>query len=206
VPFKIFNSSAAFREWLEKNHDRAAELWLGFYNKRTDKRSITYREALDEALCFGWIDGVRKSINETMYKQRFTPRKAKSYWSAVNIRRIGELATLGRVAPAGVNAFERRTSDSGKYSFESRQKELPPAYKKQFKANRAAWEFFQKQAPWYQRTCSFWVVSAKQEATRQRRLATLIRDSARRRRLGMLTKAKKPQGPANRPNVRKPRR
>ncbi len=192
MPFKIFNSSAEFREWLESNHDRVGELWLGFHNKRTDKQSITYRQALDEALCFGWIDGVRKSINETTYKQRFTPRKAKSYWSAVNIRRIGELAKLGRVAPAGVNAFERRTSDSGKYSFESRPKALPSAYKKRFKANRAAWEFFQAQAPWYQRTCSFWVVSAKQEATRQRRLATLIRDSAQRRRLRMLTpKAKK---------------
>lgn len=184
--FKIFNSSAEFREWLENNHDRVGELWLGFYNKRTDKQSITYREALDEALCFGWIDGVRKSVDETTYEQRFTPRRAKSYWSAVNIKRIDELAKLGRVAPAGVKAFEQRTSDSGKYSFESRQKELPPAHKKQFKANRAAWEFFQAQAPWYQRTCSFWVVSAKQEATRDRRLATLIRDSAQRQRLRML--------------------
>jgi uncharacterized protein YdeI (YjbR/CyaY-like superfamily) len=202
VEIKIFKSSAEFREWLVTNHDRVPELWLGFYNQRTSKKSITYREALDEALCFGWIDGVRKSIDETTYKQRFTPRKPKSYWSAVNINRVGELAKLGRVAPSGGKAFERRTSDSGRYSFESRPKKLPLAYQKQFKANPAAWEFFQAQAPWYQRTARFWVVSAKQEETRQRRLATLISDSERGRRLGMLTpKRKKSQGSANRPKT-----
>jgi uncharacterized protein YdeI (YjbR/CyaY-like superfamily) len=204
VQIKIFNSSGEFREWLEKNHDRVAELWLGFYNKRTDKKSITYREALDEALCFGWIDGVRKSINETTYKQRFTPRKAKSYWSAVNIRRMGELAKLGRVAPSGRKAFEQRTTDSGKYSFESRQKKLDPGYERQLKANSAAWEFFRAQAPWYQRTCSFWITSAKQEETRQRRLATLISDSEKQRRLGMLTpKAKKTRDSESRSHVKK---
>jgi uncharacterized protein YdeI (YjbR/CyaY-like superfamily) len=134
VQAKIFSSPAEFREWLETNHDRVPQLWLGFYNKRTDKKSITYREALDEALCFGWIDGVRKSISETTYKQRFTPRKAKSYWSAVNIRRVGELAKLGRIAPSGGKPFEQRTSDSGRYSFESRPKQLPLAYERQFKA------------------------------------------------------------------------
>jgi uncharacterized protein YdeI (YjbR/CyaY-like superfamily) len=134
VQIKIFNSSAEFREWLETNHDRVPELWLGFYNKRTDKKSITYRAALDEALCFGWIDGVRKSINESTYKQRFTPRKPKSYLSAVNTRRVGELAKLGRIALSGGKAFERRTSDSGRYSFESRPKQLPLAYKRQFEA------------------------------------------------------------------------
>ena len=158
-----------------------------------------YREALDEALCFGWIDGVRKSIDQTTYKQRFTPRKPKSYWSAVNTRRAGELAKLGRMAPAGLKAFEQRASDAGKYSFESRPKKLPAPYEKRFKANPAAWEFFRKQAPWYQRTSSFGVVSAKQEGTRQRRLATLIRDSEDGRRLGMLTpKVKKPQHSENR--------
>jgi len=195
VQIKIFNSSAEFRKWLEENHDRATELWLGFYNKRSGKQSLTYRGALDEALCFGWIDGVRKSINETTYTQRFTPRQAKSYWSAVNIRRLDELAKLGRVAPAGVKAFERRPSDSGKYSFESRQRKLPPAYERQFKAHRAAWQFFRAQAPWYQRTTSFWVVSARREETRQRRLATLIDDSEKGRRLRLLTpKAKRERG------------
>jgi uncharacterized protein YdeI (YjbR/CyaY-like superfamily) len=206
VQIKIFNSSAEFREWLEANHDRVSELWLGFYNKRTDKKSITYREALDEALCFGWIDGVLKNINETTYKQRFTPRKPKSYWSAVNIRRVRELAKLGRIAPSGGKAFERRTSDSGKYSFESRPKQLPLAYQRQFKATPGAWEFFRAQAPWYQRTSSFWVVSAKQEETRQRRLATLISDSEKGRRLGMLTpKRKKSSGSENRPKFKKER-
>jgi len=206
VQVTIFNSSAEFRAWLEKNHDRVAELWLGFYNKRTHKKSITYREALEEALCFGWIDGVRKSINETTYKQRFTPRKPKSYWSAVNTRRAGELAKLGRMASSGIEAFERRASKSTKYSFESRPKKLAPAYEKQFKANPAAWEFFRTQAPWYQRTSIFWVVSAKQEETRQRRLATLMSDSEKGRRVGMLTpKAKKPPHAENRPKVNRQR-
>jgi uncharacterized protein YdeI (YjbR/CyaY-like superfamily) len=192
VQIKIFNTSAEFREWLENHHDCVPELWLCFYNKRTDKKCLTYREALDEALCFGWIDGVRKSIDETSYKQRFTPRKTKSYWSAVNIRRASELAMLGRMASSGVKAFERRRPDSGKYSFESRPEKLPPAYERQFKANPAAWEFFQAQAPWYQRTCSFWIVSAKQETTRQRRLATLIGDSEKGHRLSALVpKAKR---------------
>jgi uncharacterized protein YdeI (YjbR/CyaY-like superfamily) len=192
VPAKILRSAAEFRKWLEANHDCVTELWLGMHNQRTEKKSITYREALDEALCFGWIDGVRKSINSTIYQQRFTPRKPKSYWSAVNIKRWKELAELGRVAPAGVEAFERRSADSAKYSFESRPKKLPPAYERQFQANPAAWKFFRAQAPWYQRTSSFWVLSAKQEQTRQRRLAKLIADSGQSRRLDMLTpKAKK---------------
>jgi uncharacterized protein YdeI (YjbR/CyaY-like superfamily) len=204
VEVKIFSSSAEFREWLESNHDRVPELWLGFYNKRANMESITYREALDEALCFGWIDGVRKSINKTTYKQRFTPRKSKSYWSAVNMRRVGELAKLGRIAPSGAKAFEQRTSDSGKYSFESRRKRLPLAYETRFRATPGAWEFFRAQAPWYQRTSAFWVVSAKQEETRQRRLATLISDSEKGRRLGMLTpKAKKSQDSENRRKIKK---
>lgn len=189
---KIFRSAAEFRKWLEANHDCVTELWLGMYNQRGGKKSITYREALDEALCFGWIDGVRKSVDPTTYQQRFTPRKPKSYWSAVNVKRWNELVELGRVAPAGIEAFERRSTDSGKYSFESGPKKLLPGYEKQFRANVAAWEFFRAQAPWYQRTSSFWVLSAKQEETRQRRLAKLIGDSARGRRLDMLTpKAKK---------------
>jgi uncharacterized protein YdeI (YjbR/CyaY-like superfamily) len=194
VQVKIFNTPAEFREWLEENHDCASEIWLGFYNKRTSKRSITYREALDEALCFGWIDGVRKSIDETTFKQRFTPRRPKSYWSAVNIRRADELARLGRMSASGAKALEQRISSSGKYSFESRPKNLPLAYQRQFKANPAAWEFFRAQAPWYQRTSTFWVVSAKQEKTRQRRLATLMGDSEKGRRLSILTpKPKKTQ-------------
>jgi uncharacterized protein YdeI (YjbR/CyaY-like superfamily) len=187
MTIQIFRSRQDFRRWLEKNHDRVPELWLGLYNKRSEKKSITYREAVDEALCFGWIDGVRKSLNPTTYKQRFTPRKTKSYWSAVNIRRFGELKELGQVAAPGIKAFEQRKDDSGKYSFESRPKRFPPSYSKQFKSNPIAWNCFRAQAPWYQRTATFWVLSAKREETRQRRLATLISDSENGRRLGLLT-------------------
>jgi uncharacterized protein YdeI (YjbR/CyaY-like superfamily) len=191
---QTFRSREEFRRWLEKNHDCLPELWLGLYNKRSEKKSITYREAVDEALCFGWIDGVRQSVNPTTYKQRFTPRKTKSYWSAVNVRRFAELKELGRVAAPGLKAFEQRKDDSGKYSFESRPKKLPPAYTRQFKSNPKAWDFFHAQAPWYQRTASFWVLSAKREETRQRRLATLISDSDKGHRLGVLTsKGKKDQ-------------
>ena len=204
MQIKIFHTSAEFREWLEENHDRAAELWLGFYKQGTGKKSITYREALDEALCFGWIDGVRKSIDDTAYKQRFTPRRPKSYWSAVNTRRASELAKLGRMAAPGAKAFEQRTSESNKYSFESRPEKLHLSYERQFKANRSAWEFFRAQAAWYQRTATFWIVSAKQEETRQRRLAVLIRDSQGGRRLSMLTpKAKKLPDSENRPKPKK---
>jgi len=204
MQIKIFHTSAEFREWLEENHDRAAELWLGFYKQGTGKKSITYREALDEALCFGWIDGVRKSIDDTAYKQRFTPRRPKSYWSAVNTRRASELAKLGRMAAPGAKAFEQRTSESNKYSFESRPEKLHLSYKRQFKANRGAWEFFRAQAAWYQRTATFWIVSAKQEETRQRPLAMLIGDSQAGRRLSMLTpKAKKLPDSENRPKPKK---
>ena len=196
MPAKIFRTPAEFRKWLEANHDCVTELWLGMYNQRTDKKSITYREALDEALCFGWIDGLRKSVDPTTFQQRFTPRKLKSYWSAVNIKRWNELVQLGRVARAGVEAFERRSQDSDKYSFESRPKKLPVGYEREFQANAAAWEFFRAQAPWYQRTSSFWVLSAKREQTRRRRLAKLIADSGQCRRLDMLTpKVKKAKEP-----------
>jgi uncharacterized protein YdeI (YjbR/CyaY-like superfamily) len=204
MQIKIFNTSAEFREWLEENHDQVAELWLGFYKQRTGKKSITYREALDEALCFGWIDGVRKSIDDTAYQQRFTPRRPKSYWSAVNTRRASELAKLGRMAAPGAKVFEQRTSDSNKYSFESRPQELPLSYQRQFKANRGAWEFFRAQAAWYQRTSTFWIMSAKREETRQRRLAMLITDSQAGRRLSILTpKAKKSPDSENRPQPKK---
>ena len=189
---KIFKSSSQFREWLEQNHDKVQELWLGFYNQRSSKSGITYRQALDEALCFGWIDGVRKSVNGTTYTQRFTPRKPRSYWSAVNLKRVAELRTLGRVAPAGLAALENRREDSGKYSYETRPSTLPPALEKQFKANPKAWEFFSAQAPWYRRTSTFWILSAKKEETQMKRLQLLIADSAKGCRLGMLTpKAKK---------------
>lgn len=184
---KIFRTPTEFHEWLERSHDKVQELWVGIHNKQAGKTSITYREALDAALCFGWIDGVRKSVNATTYTVRFTPRKPRSYWSTVNIRRFEELKRLGRIAAPGLAAFENRSQDSGKYSFENRPSKLDPTLEKQFKASQKAWEFFSAQAPWYRRTSIFWVVSAKKEETRLKRLATLIRDSENGKRLGMLT-------------------
>lgn len=188
----IFSGPEAFRRWLEQNHDQVPELLVGIYNQRTDKGSITYREALDEALCFGWIDGVRRSVSQTTYSVRFTPRKARSYWSAVNLKRAEELKKLGRMAPAGLTALENRSQDSGKYSFENRPSKLDASFEKQFRANQKAWEFFSAQAPWYRRTSIFWVMSAKKEETKGKRMGTLIGDSANGRRIGLLApKAKK---------------
>lgn len=188
----IFLNPSEFRAWLQKNHGKATELVLGIDHQRSFETSITYREALDEALCFGWIDGVRGSVDDVIYSVRFTPRKPRSYWSAVNIKRFGELKKLGRLMPAGIAAFESRSQESGKYSFENRPSKLDPAVEKQFRANQRAWKFFSAQAPWYQRTCSFWVTSAKKEETRLKRLATLMKDSEAGRRIGLVTpKSKK---------------
>ena len=189
----IFKSPAQFRRWLQNNHASEIELWVGFYNQKSGKKSITYKEALDEALCFGWIDGVRKSVDEHTYTQRFTPRKARSYWSAVNQKRMAELMKLKRVAASGLAAYKNRPKDKNAYSYESRPQKFDPAYEKQFKASSKAWEFFNTQAPWYRRTSAFWVMSAKQEETRLRRLATLIDDSEHGRRIAPLTSKSKKQ-------------
>lgn len=189
---KIFTRPADFRAWLDRNHNKASELWLGIRNKRATQTSITYSEALDEALCFGWIDGVRKSVDATIYTIRFTPRKPRSYWSAVNLKHAARLKKLGKMASPGLEALENRSVESGKYSFENRPSALDSALEKQFKANQKAWKFFREQAPWYQRTSIFWVMSAKKEETRLKRLGTLMNDSEKGRRLGILTpKSKK---------------
>jgi len=154
-------------------------LWLGIHKKASGKGGLTYAQALDEALCFGWIDGVRKSLDDTSYVIRFTPRKPRSKWSAVNIRHMKRLMAEARVHPAGLEAFERRAGDRAGYSFEERPKRLPPAYAKRFRANRPAWTYFQSRPPGYKRTAIFWVVSAKKEETRLRRLETLIVHSAK---------------------------
>jgi uncharacterized protein YdeI (YjbR/CyaY-like superfamily) len=190
VKVKIFKSAPLFRAWLEKNHARVSELWVGMYNQRSGKKSITYKEALDEALCFAWIDGVRKSVDEATYTVRFTPRKTKSYWSKVNLKRMGELIKLGRVEAPGLAAHRRRERKSARYSFENAEKKLDSKSERAFRANPAGWEFFSAQAPWYRRTASFWVISAKKEETRNRRLQTLIRDSENGRRIGMLNAKK----------------
>jgi uncharacterized protein YdeI (YjbR/CyaY-like superfamily) len=185
---KFFNTPSQFRRWLERNHDKVSELWLGLHNQRSDKTSITYKQALDEALCFGWIDGVRKSVSDTTYKIRFTPRKAVSKWSAVNIKRAGELIQLKRMASPGLAAFQNRRQHEAGYSYENRPTKLDPGLEKQFKSNPKAWLFFTAQAPWYQRTSCFWVLSAKKEETRLKRLRILIADSEQGRKIGLLTR------------------
>jgi uncharacterized protein YdeI (YjbR/CyaY-like superfamily) len=184
---KHFKSAADFRAWLDANQASATELWVGFYKKDSGKGGLTYPEALDEALCFGWIDGVRKRVDDVRFTQRFTPRKPRSNWSRVNIRHVRRLKQAGRMATAGLKAFAARiAARSGVYSFENKPRELSPSLKRQFKAAPAAWNFFQQQPPGYRRVASFWVMSAKQVATRQRRLARLMEDSERGQRLGLL--------------------
>jgi uncharacterized protein YdeI (YjbR/CyaY-like superfamily) len=181
-----FKTQADFRKWLEKNHENVLELWVGFHKKSTLKPSITYPEALDEALCYGWIDGVRKSVNETSYTIRFTPRKKQSHWSGVNVKRFNELSKLKLIQPAGLRAFQNSDiKKSLKYAEERKSAKLDSAYEKQFKSDKKAWEFFSTQPPGYQRICVFWIMSAKQEETRQKRLALLMSYSKNQKRLEM---------------------
>jgi uncharacterized protein YdeI (YjbR/CyaY-like superfamily) len=190
---KFFKSQTDFRQWLEKNHAKETELLVGFYKKNSGKPSITYPEALDEALCFGWIDGVRRRLGEDSYIQRFTPRRPKSIWSNVNVRHVERLKRLGHMAPPGLAAYAQRDpKKTGVYSFENRPHELFPAYEKRFRANKKAWKFFETLPPSFKRTSIFWVMSAKQGDTRLRRLNHLIESSANGIRTGVLApKAKK---------------
>lgn len=162
--------------------------WVGFYKKDSGKASITWPQSVDEALCFGWIDGIRKSIDQVSYKIRFTPRKPRSIWSTVNIKRAGELAEQGLMQPAGLKAFAaRRENRSGIYSYEQRSAELPAVYAGKLNKNAAAWKFFQSQPPSYRKAVNWWVVSAKKEETRLKRLDTLIEDSAAGRTIPQFT-------------------
>jgi uncharacterized protein YdeI (YjbR/CyaY-like superfamily) len=190
MSIRFFPSPAAFRTWLERHHRTARELHVGFHKRATGKPSLTWPESVDEALCFGWIDGVRRRIDDARYTIRFTPRTSGSAWSVVNLRRIRALIRAGRVQAEGLRVFrDRDHRKSGLYSFEQRRHiRLTPRFIRLLRANRKAWAFFQAQAPWYRRTAAFWVMSAKQEATRRRRCATLIRDSARERRIGPLSR------------------
>src|SRR5688572_2750754 len=180
---KYFATPAAFRSWLEKNSATKTELWVGYHRRRTGTPSITWPESVDEALCFGWIDGVRKTIDEDRYMIRFTPRKTKSNWSTVNVKRVGELTKLGLMKPAGLKVFEEREAKR-EYSYEqTRQMELSEELAKKFRANRKAWTFFEAQPPGYQKTMTFWVMSPKKDVTRLARLAKLIEFSAAGKRL-----------------------
>ena len=179
-----FKTAAAFRKWLAANHAKAKELWVGFYKKDSGKPSITWPESVDEALCFGWIDGVRKSVDAESYMIRFSPRKPTSIWSAVNIRNMERLIKEKRVAPAGMKAYAaRKEYRSGIYSYEQRPVELVEPYASQFRRNKAAWEFFQAQPPGYRKIMTWYIVSAKQERTRLARLEKLIEASAKGQRL-----------------------
>lgn len=176
---KFFKNKAELRKWFEKNHNKLDEQWIGFWKKGTGKQSITWSEAVDVALCFGWIDGIRMSIDDESYKNRLTPRRPRSNWSAINIKRVGELIELGEMTSAGLAAFEKREeSRSAIYTYEKPPVELPAEFLAKFKMNKKAWAFFQTQPPGYHRLAKFWVMAAKQEATRLRRIETLISDSA----------------------------
>jgi uncharacterized protein YdeI (YjbR/CyaY-like superfamily) len=186
----FFESPAELRRWLEQNHETETELIVGAYRKATGKPSVTWPQIVDEALCFGWIDGIRRGIDEESWSIRLTPRKPTSNWSSVNIGRVAELEKDGRMTPAGRAAFERRSDErSGIYSYEQRKNAtLDPEQERELRSNEAAYEFFRSQPPGYRRTATHWVVSAKREETRRKRLATLIEDSANGRRLRHLTR------------------
>lgn len=181
---RFFPTSAAFRKWLAANHAKSKELWVGFYKKGSGKPSITWPESVDEALCFGWIDGIRKSVDEESYKIRFTPRKPGSVWSAINIRNVERLIKEKRMQPAGLKAFEfRKENRSGIYSYEQRSAELVEPYLGTLKRNKAAWKFFAAQPPGYRKMMNWFIVSAKLEETRLKRLAILIEASGKGQRL-----------------------
>src|SRR5215470_460121 len=186
-----FEDARGFRQWLAKNGKKAVELWVGFRRLGTGKKSITYPEALDEALCHGWIDGVRKSLGPGAYTIRFTPRKTKSNWSIVNIRRVHELIKLKRMKLEGLRLFEARDEKRAeRYSYEQKTSKLSRAQEKFFRASPKAWEFFKCQAPYYQRVTTWWIVSAVKPETQEKRLAQLIADCAVGRRIPMMTSKK----------------
>lgn len=181
----FFATPAAFRKWLKKNHGSCREQWIGFHRKASGRPSITWPESVDEALCVGWIDGLRKTIDAESYKIRFTPRKKESNWSAVNIARVKELTEQGRMQPAGLAAFARRTeAKSGIYAYENRKNAVfDKADEKRFRSNAKAWEFFQRQPPSYRQNVIWALATAKKAETRQRKLERLISESEAGRRI-----------------------
>lgn len=192
---KFFKTPADFRKWLARNHTGAPELLVGFHKKGSGKPSITWPESVDQALCFGWIDGIRRRVDDDSYTIRFTPRRKGSIWSAVNIRRAGELETLGLMTAAGRAAFGARVEyKSGIYSYEQRPADLPEPYAGRFRKHAAAWDFYRVQPPSYRKTANWWVVSAKREETRLKRLDQLIGQCSKQRPFGRLAPRKKTGG------------
>jgi uncharacterized protein YdeI (YjbR/CyaY-like superfamily) len=181
---RYFRTAAEFRCWLSGHHCTDAELLVGFHKKASGLPGISYKEAVDEALCFGWIDGIKKRVDEARYTHRFTPRRAGSIWSVVNTKRVGELIAMKRMARPGLEVFENRDPEKTRlYSFENRPQALDPALERAFRKQAKAWSFFRSQPPGYQRLATFYVMSAKQQATRERRLAVLMKSSAEGKRL-----------------------
>lgn len=171
----FFPSPEDFRRWLTKYHDQSTEQWVGFYKKNSGRPSITWPESVDQALCYGWIDGLRKSIDEVSYKIRFTPRKPTSHWSAVNIKRVGELKKMGLMEKPGLEAFKKRKPEnSAKASFEQKKVILDKQYEDILRQNVEAWSYWEAKAPSYRKQCSWWIMSAKKEETRISRLNVLI--------------------------------
>ena len=189
---RFFASQNEFRRWLEINYAKRSELLVGFHKKDSGNKSITYPEALDEALCFGWIDGVRRRLDDSSYAIRFTPRRANSIWSLVNIRKVEELIKRGHMHQAGLDAYRLRDPKrTGVYSFENRPRELASEYEKKFRQHKRAWQFFQCQPPSYKRLATYWVMEGKQEETRLRRLNTLISSAQKNERYGPITGGKR---------------
>jgi uncharacterized protein YdeI (YjbR/CyaY-like superfamily) len=187
-PARFFETARDFRNWLEEHHACESELWVGIRKIAAGLPSITYKQAVDAALCFGWIDGVMSGIDETSYRQRFTPRKKGSIWSAVNIARVGELTQLGLMHPSGLAVFQNRDpAKANLYSFEQGDIRLDERQEQLLRANEKAWAFFQSQPPSYRKPTIWWVISAKREETRERRLGVLIQDSENGRRVAHLT-------------------
>ena len=183
----FFRTQASFRKWLEKNHDKAKELLVGFYKVNSGKQSMTWSESVDEAICFGWIDGLRRSINQESYSIRFTPRRPGSIWSAINIKKVDDLSKKGLMFPSGLVAFEKREEKkSAIYSYEKAPENLSDDFSKKFKSNKKAWKFFESMAPSYQLTAIHWVMNAKQEGTKLKRLDELIKDSEAGRKIKSL--------------------
>lgn len=181
---QFFTTQEDFRKWLEENHERETEIIVGFYRVGLGKKCMNWSEAVDQALCFGWIDGIRRKIDEESYSNRFTPRRVGSNWSAVNIEKIIVLTEKGLMKPEGIAAFEKRKEErSAIYAYENELKRFSDEFETQFKANKKAWKFFEKQANWYKKQMINWVMSAKQEATRERRLEKLIAASADEKRV-----------------------
>jgi len=192
---KAFSTAAGFRAWLEQHHDSTPELMVRCYKQHAKEKGMGYFEAVDEALCFGWIDGVRRSFDGSSFIVRFSRRRQNSIWSAVNIKRASQLEQAGRMQPSGLTALRSRNEQRSRiYSFESKPVELDEAYLLNLQSNDRAWKFFMAQPPWYRRTSQFWIMSAKREETRKKRLAILITRSEQGKPIPLLDRTPQKSG------------